>query len=445
MAKKKTPGGTAGKGGVNPAPTRDDQTVRIAAEQLTMVPIDDLIPYANNAKKHGVKQINQIRASLREFGFVTPVLIDFDNNIIAGHGRVEAARAEGMSEVPCVLVTNLTEAQRKAYILADNRLSETAVWDTELLKIELEGLEALDFDTGIAGFDAEAMDELGVEIGRSHTQAEAYEDDFDEDPPEDSTVREGDIYQLGRHRLMCGNATSLSDVQALTGGAQVDLLLTDPPYNVALGMNETPEEAARRNRRTDGKIVVNDSMSDEQFLQFLCDAFSAAVIELKPGGTFYVWHSDSAGYWFRAAMDSVGLKVRQCLIWEKNSLIMGRQDYQWQHEPCLYGWKDGAAHAWYSDRKQSTILRFDKPTRSKEHPTMKPVALIAYQIGNSTKPGDSVLDPFGGSGTTLIACEQLGRTCYMMEIDPKYVQVIINRWEAMTREKAVLLNDRTGS
>lgn len=223
------------------------------------------------------------------------------------------------------------------------------------------------------------------------------------------------------------------------------MLLTDPPYNVALGMNETPEEAARRNRRTDGKILVNDSMSDEQFLQFLCDAFSTAVIELKPGGTFYVWHSDSAGYWFRAAMDSVGLKVRQCLVWEKNSLIMGRQDYQWQHEPCLYGWKDGAAHAWYSDRKQSTILRFDKPTRSKEHPTMKPVALIAYQISNSTKPGNSVLDPFGGSGTTLIACEQLGRTCYMMEIDPKYVQVIINRWEAMTGEKAVLLNDRARS
>lgn len=219
------------------------------------------------------------------------------------------------------------------------------------------------------------------------------------------------------------------------------MLLTDPPYNVALGMNETPEEAARRNRRTDGKIVVNDSMSDEQFSQFLYDAFSAAVSALKPGGPFYVWHADSAGYRFRAAMDRVGLRVRQCLVWEKNSLIMGRQDYQWQHEPCLYGWKDGAAHAWYSDRKQSTILRFDKPAKSKEHPTMKPVTLIAYQVGNSTKSGDSVLDPFGGSGTTLIACEQLGRTCYMMEIDPKYVQVIIDRWEKLTGGKAVLLRD----
>lgn len=235
MAKKKTPGGTAGKGGVNPAPTKDDQTVRIAAEQLTMIPIDDLIPYANNAKKHGVKQINQIRASLREFGFVTPVLIDFDNNIIAGHGRVEAARAEGMSEVPCVLVTNLTEAQRKAYILADNRLSETAVWDTELLKIELEGLEALNFDTGIAGFDAEAMEELGIEIGSSHTQTEAYEDDFDEDPPEETSVREGDIYQLGRHRLAVGSTADEAAMTRLMNGALANMVFTDPPYGVAVG------------------------------------------------------------------------------------------------------------------------------------------------------------------------------------------------------------------
>lgn len=420
--------------------TAGQTPVRVAVKDLPTIRIDELIPYENNAKIHGPDQIEQLRRSLREFGFVSPVLIDENKNLIAGHGRVEAARAEGMTEVPYVTVSDLTEAQRRAYIIADNRLTEAGVWDAVRLKLEMQELQALEFDTDLTGF---AMAEIISLAGdEPESEPEAHEDNYDGSVPEETTVREGDIYQLGRHRLMCGNATSLSDVQVLTGGAQVDLLLTDPPYNVALGMNETPEEAARRNRRTDGKILVNDSMSDEQFLQFLCDAFSTAVIELKPGGTFYVWHSDSAGYWFRAAMDSVGLKVRQCLIWEKNSLIMGRQDYQWQHEPCLYGWKDGAAHAWYSDRKQSTILRFDKPTRSKEHPTMKPVALIAYQISNSTKPGNSVLDPFGGSGTTLIACEQLGRTCYMMEIDPKYVQVIINRWEAMTGEKAVLLNDR---
>lgn len=423
--------------------TAGQTPVRVAVKDLPTIRIDELVPYANNAKIHGPDQIEQLRRSLREFGFVSPVLIDEDKNLIAGHGRVEAARAEGMTEVPYVTVSDLTEAQRRAYIIADNRLAETGVWDAGRLKLEMQELQALEFDTDLTGF---AMAEIISLAGdEPESEPEAHEDNYDGSVPEETTVREGDIYQLGRHRLMCGNATSLSDVQVLTGGAQVDLLLTDPPYNVALGMNETPEEAARRNRRTDGKILVNDSMSDEQFLQFLCDAFSTAVIELKPGGTFYVWHSDSAGYWFRAAMDSVGLKVRQCLIWEKNSLIMGLQDYQWQHEPCLYGWKDGAAHAWYSDRKQSTILRFDKPTRSKEHPTMKPVALIAYQISNSTKPGNSVLDPFGGSGTTLIACEQLGRTCYMMEIDPKYVQVIINRWEAMTGEKAVLLNDRARS
>ena len=420
--------------------TAGQTPVRVAVKDLPTIRIDELVPYANNAKIHGPEQIEQLRRSLREFGFVSPVLIDENKNLIAGHGRVEAARAEGMTEVPYVTVSDLTEAQRRAYIIADNRLTEAGVWDAGRLKLEMQELQALEFDTDLTGF---AMaDIISLAGDEPESEPEAHEDDYDGSVPDATTVREGDIFQLGRHRLMCGNATSLSDVQVLTGGAQVDLLLTDPPYNVALGMNETPEEAARRNRRTDGKILVNDSMSDEQFLQFLCDAFSTAVIELKPGGTFYVWHSDSAGYWFRAAMDSVGLKVRQCLIWEKNSLIMGRQDYQWQHEPCLYGWKDGAAHAWYSDRKQSTILRFDKPTRSKEHPTMKPVALIAYQISNSTKPGTSVLDPFGGSGTTLIACEQLGRTCYMMEIDPKYVQVIINRWEAMTGEKAVLLNDR---
>ncbi len=420
--------------------TAGQAPVRVAVKDLPTIRIDELIPYENNAKIHGPDQIEQLRRSLREFGFVSPVLIDKDKNLIAGHGRVEAARAEGMTEVPYVTVSDLTEAQRRAYIIADNRLTEAGVWDAGRLKLEMQELQALEFDTDLTGF---AMAEIISLAGdEPESEPEAHEDDYDGSVPEETTVREGDIYQLGRHRLMCGNATSLSDIQVLTGKAQVDLLLTDPPYNVALGMNETPEEAARRNRRTDGKIVINDSMSDEQFLQFLCDAFSSAVIELKPGGTFYVWHSDSAGYWFRAAMDRVGLKVRQCLIWEKNSLIMGRQDYQWQHEPCLYGWKDGAAHAWYSDRKQSTILRFDKPTRSKEHPTMKPVALIAYQISNSTKPGNSVLDPFGGSGTTLIACEQLGRTCYMMEIDPMYVQVIIDRWEAMTGEKAVLLNDR---
>ena len=419
------------------------EPVRVAAKGLPTVRIDELRPYENNAKIHGEEQIKQLRRSLREFGFVSPVLIDEDKNLIAGHGRVEAARAEGMTEVPYVLVSDLTDAQRRAYIIADNRLAETGEWDAARLKFEMQELQAMEFDTDLTGF---AMAEIISLAGdEPESEPEAHEDDYDCSVPEKTTVREGDIYQLGRHRLMCGNATFSSDVQVLTGGAQVDLLLTDPLYNVALGMNETPEEAARRNRRTDGKIVVNDCMSNEQFLQFLCDAFSSAVIELKPGGTFYVWHSDSAGYWFRAAMDNVGLKVRQCLIWEKNSLIMGRQDYQWQHEPCLYGWKDGAAHAWYSDRKQSTILRFDKPTRSKEHPTMKPVALIAYQISNSTKPGNSVLDPFGGSGTTLIACEQLGRTCYMMEIDPRYVQVIIDRWEKMTGEKAVLLNDSARS
>lgn len=448
MAKKKTPGGTAGKGGVNPAPTRDNQTVRIAAEQLTMVPIDDLIPYANNAKKHGVKQINQIRASLREFGFVTPVLIDFDNNIIAGHGRVEAARAEGMSEVPCVLVTNLTEAQRKAYILADNRLSETAAWDMELLKIELEGLEALNFDTEIAGFDAEAMEELGVEIGSSHTQAEAYEDDFDEDPPEETSVREGDIYQLGRHRLAVGSTADEAAMTRLMNGALANMVFTDPPYGVAVGSkNQMLDDVAGGKSGRCTEDIYGDTMSESDLHDMLLQAMTNIRLSCRDDASFYVTspQGGSLGLMMMMMMREAGLEVRHMLIWKKSSptFSMGRLNYEYQHEPIFFTWTK--KHIWYGNGKfHTSVWDVDKPRKCDLHPTMKPIALVENAILNSTTEGDLVLDGFGGSGTTLIACEQLGRTCYMMEIDPKYVQVIINRWEAMTGEKAVLLNDRAG-
>lgn len=238
---------------------------------------------------------------------------------------------------------------------------------------------------------------------------------------------------------MCGDSCSIDDVEHLTGGKLIDLYLTDPPYNVALGIGGSVDEARERHRRTDGLVIMNDKMDDDSFHQFLVDAFAAAEKVMKPGASFYIWHADNESYNFRGALRDVGLTLRQTLIWNKNTMTLGRQDYQWKHEPCLYGWKDGASHHWYNDRSQTTVIDMDKPSRSVDHPTMKPVPLFAYQIQNSTKPGDMVFDSFGGSGTTLIACEQLERTCYMMELDPRYVDVIIRRWETLTGNKAELL------
>lgn len=445
MAKRKAAcGGSVGKGGVNPAPVPDNATVRVAAEQLTLVPIDDLVPYANNARVHDKKQITQLRASLREFGFVTPVLIDFDNNIIAGHGRVEAARAEGMTEVPCVLVSNLTDAQRKAYILADNRLSETATWDTEMLKIELDGLKALAFDTGIIGFDAESLQALDLSGGSGNASdgvedADAEEDDYDGSVPESCPHKPGDVFRLGRHILVCGDCADPEIVKNFQNGG-VNLLITDPPYGVALGSNESVDQARQRHRRTDGKIISNDELSSGDLSNFLQASFSLTKNLLVPGAGFYIWHADNNRKEFIDAVQSVGWAVREILIWNKNHFTLGRQDYQWKHEPCLYGWNDGGPHYWAGGRKQSTVLDFDRPTRSEEHPTMKPIPLFDRLIRNSCPKDGVVYDPFGGSGTTLLACEQNGRTCWMVELDPRYVQVIIDRWEKLTGLKAEKIN-----
>ena len=451
MAKTKKPGGTAGRGGVNPAPVADDQTVRIAAEQLTMVPIDDLIPYANNAKRHSTKQINQIRASLREFGFVTPVLIDFDNNIIAGHGRVEAARAEGMSEVPCVLVTNLKEAQRKAYILADNRLSETAAWDPEMLQIELEGLDKLDFDTSVIGFDAETLADLGVNTSAPDTgHAEAYEDDFDEDLPEETSIHEGDIFQLGRHRLAVGSTADKAAMTRLMNGALANMVFTDPPYGVAIGTkNQMLGDVARGKSGRCTEDIYGDTMSEADLHDMLLAAMTNIRLACREDASYYVTSPQGGSLglmMMMMMMREAGLEVRHMLIWKKSAptFSMGRLNYEYQHEPIFFTWTK--KHVWYGNGKfHTSVWDVDKPRKCDLHPTMKPIALIENAILNSTEESDIVLDGFGGSGTTLIACEQLGRTCYMMEIEPKYVQVIIDRWEAMTGEKAVLLNDRAGS
>lgn len=390
--------------------------------------VNELIPYAKNTKKHDKRQIANVAESIKQYGFVQPVVIDKDGVIVIGHCRVLGAKKLGMKEIPCVCVDDLTPEQVNALRIVDNKSNESE-WNMDLLAEELPGLDlsAFDFDFGL-------QDELSNEV---------VEDDFDPELPAEPKARLGDVYQLGNHRLMCGDSTSMADVQKLVGGAQIDLLLTDPPYNVDY------QGAA-------GKIK-NDSMEDTQFRRFLTDAFTNAALVMKPGAPFYIWHADSEGYNFRGACRDSMLRVRQVLIWVKNSIVLGRQDFQWKHEPCLYGekewceeeetepclygWKDGAKHYFFKNRRQSTILEFQKPAKSKEHPTMKPIRMFDYQMQCSTKPDENVLDLFSGSGTTIMACEQNGRNAFCMEYDPKFVDVIIARWENFTGEKAVLLND----
>ena len=409
--------------------------------EVKSLKLDSITPYGKNAKKHDKRQINNVAESIKQYGFVQPIVVDRDGVIVIGHCRALAAKKLGMEEVPCVCVDDLTPEQVNALRLVDNKSNESD-WDFDLLADELPGLDlsAFDFDWGL-------RDELNDSV---------VEDDYDPVLPAEPKSRLGDVYQLGDHRLMCGDSTSLTDVQKLAGCAKMDLLLTDPPYNVALGMDETPEEAKKRNRRTDGKTVANDKMEDKEFRQFLTDAFSNAAMVMKPGAPFYIWHADSEGYNFRGACKDAMLRVRQCLIWVKNSLVMGRQDFQWKHEPCLYGeseieedahdpclygWTEGKKHYFFKNRKQTTVLNFDKPVKSAEHPTMKPIKLFDYQMQCSSKPGENVLDLFAGSGTTIMAAEQNGRHAYCMEFDPKYADVIIDRWEKFTGEKAVLLSD----
>ncbi len=388
--------------------------------------VKDLSSDPANARKHSDRNIESIMASLRRFGQQKPIVVDLSNVVRAGNGTLEAAKRLGWETI-AVVQSDLTGADMSAYAIADNRTAELAEWDDEILKATLEGLD--DALRDAAGFDLKELDEILKE------PQEVTEDDVPE-PPVDPITKPGDLWILGEHRLLCGDSTKPEDVERLMVGAKADLMLTDPPYNVALGMNETPEQAKARNRRTDGKVVANDSMSDQEFRAFLVACFQQGFSSMKPGASFYVWHADTEGFNFRGAVRDCGEKVRQCLVWAKDVLVMGRQDYQWQHEPCLYGWKDGAAHGWYSDRKQTTLLKFDRPSRNQEHPTMKPVGLFAYLISNSTAPQGLAYDPFLGSGTTLIAAEQLGRKCYGMEISPQYCDVIVKRWETLTGKQA---------
>ena len=381
--------------------------------EFQLVDINKLVPYANNARTHNKEQILKLRSSLREFGFVNPVIIDREYNVLAGHGRIMAAKEEGIAEVPCVYADHLTEAQKKAYILADNRMALDAGWDEELLSVEMQELQELGFDLSMTGFDEkELTDLLGADA-----DGEAKEDDFDLSAALEKAafVRRGDVWTVGRHKLMCGDATSAEDVSALMGDTKANLILTDPPYGVSF-------------KSSSGLTIQNDSMKNEEFYNFLLSAFKCMAAHLEKGGAAYVFHADTEGLNFRRAFIDAGFHLAGCCIWVKDSLVLGHSDYQWQHEPVLYGFMQNGKHKWYSDRKQTTIWNFDKPKRNANHPTSKPLDLLGYPIGNSTQENAVVIDTFGGSGSTLMACEQMNRICYMMELDEKYASVILRRY-----------------
>ena len=397
----------------------------VTTTKFELVSIDKLVPYANNARTHSPAQINKLRSSLREFGFINPVIIDRDFGIIAGHGRVLAAREEGISEVPCVYVDHLTEAQKKAYIIADNRMAMDAGWDEEMLRIEIESLQADAFDLALTGFDEKELSKL-FDDGN-----DVKDDDFDvdEELKKPTFSKAGDVWTLGRHRLVCGDSTKPETYEILMEGRKANLVLTDPPYNV--------------NYEGSAGKIKNDNMASEKFFDFLFDAFSCMEKVMADDASIYVFHADTEGLNFRRAFDAAGFYLSGCCIWKKPSLVLGRSPYQWQHEPCLFGWKKDGKHQWYSDRKQTTIWEFEKSKKNSDHPTMKPIPLLCYPITNSTMSNTLVLDPFGGSGSTLIACEQTDRSCATIELDEKFCDVIVNRYIELvgTAEKVSVLRD----
>lgn len=434
--------------------------------KYTILTIDKIKEYENNARTHDAQQVQQLVASIDRWGFTNPVLVDEDNNLIAGHGRLEAARALGMKQVPAIIVGTIrNDDDRRALILADNQIAMNAGWDMDKLRAELTHLKSVDVDMNLMGFIKSDLDSIFAKPKKGLTH-----DDAAPALPVVPVSRATDVWRLGDHLVMCGSAASMPDILRLMGSDKADMVWTDPPYNVNY-------------EGTAGKIQ-NDNLSAKAFMDLLNDSHSAAYNVLKAGGAIYVAHADTEGLAFRLAFNTAGFKLSGCLIWRKPSLVLGRSDYQWQHEPILYGWKPGAAHQWHGGRKQTTmvdtaqelgftqinkdtfllayngrmievsgdilrvkevetsVITIDKPTRSAEHPTMKPVELIERHLNNSSVPAEIVLDPFGGSGSTLIACEKHGRRARLMELDPKFVDVIIARWEAYTGQTATL--DATG-
>jgi DNA modification methylase len=385
--------------------------------EVKYLKLEKLNPYANNARDNG-KAIDKVASSIKNYGFKNPILIDSNNEIIAGHTRLLAAKKLGLKEVPTILVDDLTPEQVKAFRIADNKTAEYAEWNFELLAQEMEELKLADYDLSLTGFDMSEAEKLMDDFNKDN---ESKEDEFDVDAalPENPITQKGDIWLLGKHRLVCGDSTSEQDMATLMDGKKARLIVTDPPYNVNI-----------IGRTKDALTIQNDKMDNESFYEFLLAAYQRMYEVADDGASIYVFHADSEGLNFRMAFRDAGFKLSQCCIWAKQHFVFGRQKYHWQHEPVLVGAKPTGATYWNSDRKQTTLWQFDRPFRSEHHPTMKPVPLISYPIKNSSKIGDIVLDSFGGSGSTLIACEDTDRICFTMELDEKYADVIVNRYIA---------------
>ncbi|WP_068505379.1 DNA modification methylase [Paenibacillus kribbensis] len=385
--------------------------------EIKFVNVEILIPYIKNARNNE-KAVDYVATSIQSYGFKNPILIDSNNEIIAGHTRLLAAKKLGLKQVPTILVDDLTPEQVKAFRIADNKTAEYADWNFELLAQELEELKLADYDLSLTGFDMSECEKL---LDILHEENVDDEDNFDleEALPEHPITRKGDIWLLGKHRLICGDSTNPQDIATLMDGKKAQLIVTDPPYNVDY-----------TGKTKDALKIENDKMDNDQFYDFLLAAYTQMFEVADDGASIYVFHADSEGLNFRKAFIEAGFKLAQCCIWAKQAMVMGRQDYHWMHEPVLYGWKPTSGHYWNSDRKQTTLWQFDRPFRNEYHPTMKPIPLISYPIKNSSKLGDIVFDPFGGSGSTLIACEETDRICYTSELDPKYVDVIVKRYIA---------------
>lgn len=442
-------------------------------DKIELIPTEKIIPYHNNPKEHPQKQIEKIASSIKNYGFTVPIVVDGENEIIAGHGRYEAAKKLGLDGLPCIKRDDLNDAQIKAFRLADNKLAESE-WNYEQLAVEFEELEFDNFDLNLTGFDEE---EIGGILDEGSD--DVFEDDFDingalEEAEQGTISTDGDIWMLGRHRVVCGDCLNEDTYKKLFNGDGADLIVTDPPYNVNYGDKASMLDKYQKGHRNTDHIA-NDNMDNKEFAVFLAQAYKRMYENIKSGGCIYVFHADTEGVNFRTQFKGAGFKLAQCLIWVKNALVLGRQDYQWKHEPILYGWKPGAGHYWNGGRKQTTVLQespgvvvqekktghrltfdlgvntvvidvpdydlivsgddvnkstwfYNKPLSNIEHPTMKPVAMLYRAIKNSSQKDEIVLDPFGGSGSALIASEQAGRKCYMIEMAPKYVDVIIKRY-----------------
>ena len=397
--------------------------------RIEKVNITEIVPYANNAKEHPQEQIDKIKASIKEFGFNDPIAVDEKNVIIEGHGRLIALQQLGIEVVDVIKLEHLSEVQKKQYILAHNKLTMDTGFNIEILKLEIEAIRVMDGDLTLSGFNLEEIKDINLSTldpMKELTEDEAPEVDMINKP----YSQLGDLWVLGEHKLLCGDSTNKETVQLLMGNEKAQLVVTDPPYNVNY-----------EGKTKDKLTIEGDDMSDSNFYEFLLNSYSRIYESLEDGGGIYVFHADTEGINFRKAMMEAGFYFAQCCVWVKNSLVMGRQDYQWQHEPILVGWKPGKAHSWYSDRKQTTVWNFDRPVRNDIHPTMKPLNLIAYPIRNSSRPGDIVIDFFGGSGSTLMACEETKRICRTIELDPRYVDAIVKRYMALGKTQIQLIRD----